>query len=179
MIKANRLMALPIYQRADLFMGLIFLISLSLILVALGYQHFGGLAPCDLCYKQRWVYYITIALMPFALFLYDQGHKDAARYMLFVFAAAFFANMILGIFHAGVEWKFWDGPSGCSDLGQLDATIDLLESLSKEKVVPCTDPQWRLLGISMAGYSALASLFLGGLALFASQLFSQKPQSPA
>ena len=155
-------------------MGLVFLASVGLLLTALFYQHVGGLAPCDLCYKQRWVYYFAFALMPFALYLHDQGYASWVRLFLFVFAAAFFANMILGVYHAGVEWKFWAGPADCADIGQLDDTIGVIEAMTKGKVVPCGVAQWRLLGISMAGYSALASSVLGGLCLLASQVSVKK-----
>ncbi len=162
-------------KRAEVLIGLIFLISLGLIVGALLFQHVGGLAPCDLCYKQRWVYYMAVAVLPFGLYLHDQNQHQAVRILMFIFAAAFFANMILGIYHAGVEWKFWDGPADCADIGQLDDTIGVIEAMSKGKVIPCGEAQWRLLGISMAGYSALASLVLGIISLLASQVFFKKP----
>lgn len=161
-------------QQAEWLMGVIFLICLSLIFAALAYQHFGGLMPCDLCYKQRWVYYAAIALVPAGLFLYDRGFLSLTKILLFVLAAAFLANMILGIYHAGVEWKFWAGPQGCSGSAPLDATIDLIESLKTVKPVACDEVQWRLLGISMAGYSALASLILALLAVVTSQIARAK-----
>lgn len=153
-------------KNAELLMGLIFIASLALILGALGFQHLGELAPCDLCYKQRWAYYIAIALIPFALFMYGRDLPQISRIILFIMTVVFFANMVLGIYHSGVEWKLWAGPSGCSATGNLDATIDLLKSLETVKVVPCDKVQWSFLGISMAGYSALASLGLGLLSLF-------------
>ena len=152
-------------KHAELLMGLIFIASLSLILVALGSQHFGELVPCDLCYKQRWAYYSAIALIPIALFLYGRDFKNFSRYLLIAMAVIFFANTLLGIYHAGVEWDFWAGPTGCTETGNLSDTIDLLGELEKVKIVPCDKVQWSLLGISMAGYSALASLGLALLSL--------------
>ena len=46
---------------------------------------------------------------------------------------------------------------------ELDQMIEELETI---KIVPCDKVQWSLLGISMAGYSALASLGLGLISLF-------------
>lgn len=152
-------------KHAELLMGLIFITSLTLILAALGFQHIGELAPCDLCYKQRWAYYSAIALIPIALFLYGRDFKNFSRYLLVVMAVIFFTNALLGIYHSGVEWKLWDGPTGCTGSGNLSDTIDLLGELEKVKIVPCDKVQWSLLGISMAGYSALASLGLGLLSL--------------
>ncbi len=163
-----------IFRQTEPLIGLIFLASLTIILIALISQHVGGLQPCDLCYKQRWVYYAAIAFVPLALLLYARGQVQATQILLFIFAAAFFANMILGVYHAGVEWKWWAGPSGCTGGGQLDASIDLLKALEKIKIVPCDEVQWSFLGLSMAGYSALASLALGLLSLLTIKVAQNK-----
>lgn len=157
-------------KKADYLMGLMFVACLALILGALSFQHFGGLTPCDLCYKQRWVYYIALVALPLGLLLFGRGELFATKILLFVLAAAFFANMVLGVYHAGVEWHFWLGPTGCTGGEQFDATIDLLEALKTVKPVACDVVQWRFLGISMAGYSAFASLGLAAIALFTSQV---------
>lgn len=157
---------MTIFRQTEPLLGLIFLASLAIILIALLFQHVGGLQPCDLCYKQRWVYYAAIAFVPLSLLLYGRGMVQATQILLFIFAAAFFANMILGAYHAGVEWQWWAGPSGCTGGDQLDASIDLLKALEKIKIVACDEVQWSFLGLSMAGYSALASLGLGLLSLF-------------
>lgn len=161
------------FKKTELMLGIIFLTSLALILGALAFQHIGGLAPCDLCYKQRWVYYAAIIFIPVAMFLYGRGMLGATKLILFVMAAAFFANMVLGIYHAGVEWKFWAGPQGCTGGEAFDATIDLFEALKTIKLVACDEVQWTFLGLSMAGYSALASLDLAIAALFTS-MFAQR-----
>lgn len=166
----ERLKAVPV----EWVLGLIFLASLGLILTALGYQHIGDLRPCDLCFKQRWVYYAAIALVPLALLLFGRGRRFEMRLLLFALTAAFIANMILGGYHAGIEWKFWAGPSGCSSDTLLDPTVNLMDVLKNEKIVPCGDPQWTFLGLSMAVYSAIASLGLAILSIFASQLSYKK-----
>ncbi len=163
-------MTINLSRQIELVLGVIFLASLSLILVALAFQHLGGLQPCDLCYKQRWVYYVAIALIPLVLLLYGRGFEFQVRLLLFGLTAAFLANMILGGYHAGVEWKFWDGPSGCAAIQNLDDKINLMEALNKVKVVPCGDVQWTFLGLSMAVYSAIASLGLALMCIFASKL---------
>lgn len=154
------------FIKVDYSLGVIFLISLLLILAALAFQHIGGLLPCDLCYKQRWVYYLAIAGAPMALFFYGRGLYQYTLIILFILGISFLANLGLGIYHAGIEWEWWAGPTGCSDLGQLDATIDLMDALKKTKVVACDEVQWTFLGLSMAGYSALASLALSMIAFF-------------
>ena len=169
---------MALLKRPDILMGGVLVASLGLILTALGYQHLADLQPCDLCYKQRWAYYIAIGAVPFALFLYGHETKDtneplpaksalmASALVMALLALVFFANFVLGVYHAGVEWKFWAGPAGCSDTGAFDTSISIIEAMKQETIVPCGVAQWRLFGISMAGYSALASLMLALVAGF-------------
>jgi len=76
-------------------------------------------------------------------------------------AAGFLANAGLGIYHAGVEWKFWAGPDTCGAAQGLSTTSGgLLESLEKIRVVRCDEAAWRFLGLSFAGWNVLISLAL-------------------
>lgn len=73
----------------------------------------------------------------------------------------FLAGAGIATYHAGVEWKFWAGPTACSG-GLTDiGAIDLIDSLSKPvATVSCGDAPWKLFGVSMAGYNALVSYVL-------------------
>ena len=79
-----------------------------------------------------------------------------------------FANAGLGVYHAGVEWKFWEGPSACAGTQQITTNAgNMLEALKQTNVVRCDEAAWRFLGLSFAGWNVLASLciaFLGARA---------------
>jgi disulfide bond formation protein DsbB len=76
------------------------------------------------------------------------------------------ANAWLGGYHAGVEWKFWPGPTDCSGpLVDFGKAGNLLEQLDKVKVIRCDEVQWRFLGLSLAGYNVLISLLMAALAV--------------
>ena len=82
-----------------------------------------------------------------------------------VLALLALGNAGLGVYHAGVEWKFWAGPSDCSGpVLDLSKAGSLLDQLDKVKVVRCDEVQWRFLGLSLAGYNVLVSLALAALA---------------
>ena len=87
--------------------------------------------------------------------------KHPHQLLVYRIGALFFRRVIDG----GV-WEFWAGPAGCSNTGDIDPTLSIFEAIKQEKIVPCGEAQWRLFGISMAGYSALASLGLSVLAGF-------------
>jgi disulfide bond formation protein DsbB len=80
----------------------------------------------------------------------------------------FLASVGVAGYHAGVEWKFWPGPESCSGGGQvsLAALKDLLNG-GGVKMPACDHPAWILLGLSMAGWNALASLVFVALSVAA------------
>jgi disulfide bond formation protein DsbB len=73
-----------------------------------------------------------------------------------IVAAAFVWGAYLGVYHAGVEWGFWPGPTSCTGVGDA-VSFDALSNLNAARVVPCNEVQFRFLGLSLAGYNALIS----------------------
>ena len=74
-------------------------------------------------------------------------------------------NATLGVYHSGVEWKWWPGPQECSGaLDDLGSAGGLRERLQSITVVRCDEAAWRFLGLSLAGYNALISLALAAVA---------------
>jgi disulfide bond formation protein DsbB len=72
----------------------------------------------------------------------------------------------MSIYHAGVEWKFWPGPTDCSGpVTGFGSAGGLLENMEKTVVVRCDEAAWRLFGISLAGYDVFISLGLAAVAL--------------
>ncbi len=85
---------------------------------------------------------------------------------LYLLALILVVSAGLGIYHAGVEWGFWQGPTSCAAGAPSSAPIgNILESLGKVRAVPCNEAAWRLFGISLAGYNALISAFAALIAI--------------
>lgn len=125
-----------------------------------------GLQPCELCLKQRYAYY---AIVPLGLLLALAARGGAPRPLLAaglgLVALAALGNAGLGIYHSGVEWGFWQGPTECTGpVGNFGSAGSLLEQLDKVKVVRCDEVQFRFLGLSLAGYSVLISLAIAAIA---------------
>ncbi|MBA3835752.1 MAG: disulfide bond formation protein B, partial [Sphingomonas sp.] len=68
----------------------------------------------------------------------------------------------IGVYHAGVELKIFEGFSTCTSTARAATTEDLLKQIMKVPLVRCDQVQWAFLGISMAGWNAILSL--GGAA---------------
>ena len=125
-----------------------------------------GLQPCELCLKQRWAYY---AIVPLAVLVAGLAGRGASRGLvlagLVLIALAALGNAGLGVYHSGVEWGFWPGPTECTGpIGNLGSAGSLLERLDSVRVVRCDEVQWRFLGLSLAGYSVLISLLIAAIA---------------
>jgi disulfide bond formation protein DsbB len=137
----------------------------AVILTALGFEYIGKYIPCPLCLQQRYAYYFAVPAAALAFFFAQGQTTSVARALLIAIAVAFLVNAGLGVYHSGVEWKWWLGPDTCatgatSDLGALSVA----EQLANVQVVRCDEAAWRFLGLSFAGWNAVASAFLAGVA---------------
>ena len=126
------------------------------------FEYVLGLPPCPLCLEQRLPFYFSV---PLAAMLWLGGGYGASRKVLMLgflaIAGAMLWNAGLAAFHAGVEWKFWPGPTECSGpINSLGSTGNLMKSLQSIRVVRCDEAAWRLFGISLPGYNVFVSLFM-------------------
>jgi disulfide bond formation protein DsbB len=124
-----------------------------------------GLVPCPLCLEQRYAYYLAV---PLGVLVAIAAARDAPRGIvlagLVLLTLAALGNAVLGTYHAGVEWKFWQGPTDCTGpIGNLGSAGSLLERLDTVKVVRCDEIQWTFLGLSLAGYNVLISLSMAAI----------------
>ena len=124
--------------------------------------------PCPLCLEQRYAYYLALPLGALIAFA---ASRDASRAMLVaglaILLLAALANAGLGAYHAGVEWKFWQGPTECTGpVVNLGSAGNLLQRLDTVKVIRCDEVQWRFLGLSLAGYNVLISLLMAAIAFW-------------
>jgi disulfide bond formation protein DsbB len=130
---------------------LVFVVTLATILGAWGFEY-AGYAPCELCLKQRIAYYIAVPLS-LVIALVGRDRPRLLRGGLILLGLIMLASCIFGIYHAGVEWKFWQGPTTCTDGGNFTSG---LPDLSKPAVM-CDQPAIRILGLSLAGWNAVVS----------------------
>jgi disulfide bond formation protein DsbB len=135
---------------------------------ALAFQYIGGYLPCKLCYEQRIPYYVGAPLMLLA-FLASMLRAPAwaVRGLLAIGGLLMFYGLYLAVYHSGVEWAWWPGPTDCTDVaGPVDTGGNgVLDALDKFVPPSCDKAALRILGLSMAGWNAIASLILAIVAL--------------
>jgi disulfide bond formation protein DsbB len=150
-------------MNVDKYIWLLIISATAVIATALASEIFGGLVPCALCLQQRWPYYIAIPILIVCGLARGSAPASSAPLLALV-GLIFLVGAGLGAYHAGVEYKWWAGPSGCGGGTSLaDNTRALLQALQNEKVVRCDEAAFTLFGLSMAGYNFLASLALAAL----------------
>jgi disulfide bond formation protein DsbB len=136
-------------------------VALTLIAGALAFQYIGHYPPCEMCHWQRWPHIAAAVIGLGGAILLSIGVLPArAAFIIAVLATLGVAiSGGLGIFHAGVEWHFWPGPTACTTGFHFNGgPLDL-----NAPVPQCDHAAWRLFGISLAGYNAVVSL---GAALY-------------
>jgi disulfide bond formation protein DsbB len=143
--------------------AIVFVIAAATILGALAFEHLGGYAPCPLCLEERYAYYFGVPASALA-FVLARGYATGwARILLLLIALAFLANAVVGVYHAGVEWKWWEGPAACA--GGFDLTWGE-GGIVDTPVIRCDEASWRFLFLSFAGWNAVVSTFLAAIAAF-------------
>jgi len=147
-------------------MTVLLLGGLAVIATAWGFELIGGYDPCELCLEQRVPYYVGLPLTALAFILVAMGRNGAAALVLLLTAAVFAYGSGLGVYQAGAEWNFWTGPTDCGGgSGPPASAASMLESLGGYRIVSCTEASLRILGLSFAGWNAVASAGLALLAL--------------
>ncbi len=140
-------------------------LSLALILGALGFQYLAGYPPCEICHWQRWPHIAAAGIgllggrAVSAKIVNPKWGRPVALLTIFLIAI----SGAIGLYHAGIEWHWWPGPRACTGAAfRFTGALDL-----NQRVVMCDRAAWRLLGLSLAGYNAIVSLGAAALGLVA------------
>jgi disulfide bond formation protein DsbB len=110
-------------------------------------QYGFGLPPCEMCWWQRYPHFAALA---FGLAAYAIKPPQVWAALA---GLAIITSGLIGGFHAGVEYGWWEGITGCST---LPTNIDVMDPLAAP-LIRCDVAPWTLLGISLAGFNFLIS----------------------
>ncbi|NBW14432.1 MAG: disulfide bond formation protein B [Caulobacteraceae bacterium] len=153
-------------------------ISLAMLGAAHASERLWGLTPCNLCLKQREVFWGAVAISAVATLwaVISRASRGTPRIAAFLLFVVFLTGAVTATFHTGGEMKWWHLPATCSGAGGA-ASLESLTALAlgtgpAPKVVMCDAVTWRFLGLSMSSWNALIS---AGLAIF-SLLAAKRPK---
>ena len=132
------------------------LLPAALLAGAYASQYLGGLYPCEMCWWQRYAHFA--ALVPAVLAFTAPAHSSRARVLTLLAALAIAVSGAIGVYHAGVEAKIFEGFTQCTALSTSSSTADLLKQITQAPLVRCDEVQFRFLGLSLAAWNAILSL---------------------
>ena len=137
-----------------------FILSVLLLAGALAFEHWGHLAPCQMCYWQRHAHKAVLAFAGLAILVRFLSKSDTyMRGFAALIGLAFLVSFALAFWHVGVEYGWWTGPKSCLAAPVDISRIDMDNVFDTPIKGPaCSDVPWSLLGISMAGYNGLLSM---------------------
>ena len=113
-------------------------------------QYGFGLYPCELCWWQRYAHFAAVGLA-FVSYL-----APPRKVWVALAGLAVLASGLIGGFHAEVEYHWWEGLTTCTQtIGSGGG--DALSNLLSAPLIRCDEAQWRLFGISLAGFNFIIS----------------------
>jgi disulfide bond formation protein DsbB len=130
--------------------GLALLTPLALLGGAYVSQYGFDLYPCEMCWWQRYAHF---AALPFAALAFAMPRQVKALVVLAALAIA--VSAAIGLFHAGVEYHWWQGFTECTSYVAKGG--DPLDAIFNAPLIRCDAAQWTLFGISLAGFNFLFS----------------------
>jgi disulfide bond formation protein DsbB len=121
---------------------------------ALVSQYGFGLFPCELCLMQRVPYAAIMGIGVMALFV----RAPRALWGMAALCAVLFAvDSGIGLYHALVEMHIVTGPSACTASTKPQTLEEMRAAIMNAQLVSCDQPMVHVLGLSMAGWNALAA----------------------
>jgi disulfide bond formation protein DsbB len=108
-------------------------------------QYAFGLYPCEMCWWQRYPHFAAVGLAALAFVM------QPARVWAALAGLAVLTSGLIGGFHAGVEYGWWEGITACATPGGVDVMNPAAP------LVRCDQAPWTLAGISLAGFNFLIS----------------------
>src|SRR3954451_24511914 len=121
------------WQPESIARGIALLLPLALLLGAVGSQYIGGLHPCEMCWWQRYAHLVAFAL---ALVAFSgPAASPRVRALTLLAALAIAASGAIGVYHAGVEARIFEGFTQCTALSKGGSTAELLKQISQAPLV--------------------------------------------
>ncbi|MDB2550311.1 disulfide bond formation protein B [Rickettsiales bacterium] len=137
----------------------IFLLSFFPLIAAYIAEYGFGLEPCKLCIYQRIPFFIIIFFALFPVFFFK--NIKLKNYIFYLALLLLFSNMMLALYHVGIEQKIFELPASCSgaDILNMPNIDQLTELIMNKSAAKCDEPEFEFFGITMAVMNVLYCLF--------------------
>ena len=138
----------------NLFLTLL-IFKVLIILSAIYIEYILKVPACNLCLYQRIPYYLSILILFYIIF-----NKSTNIIPIISLAILMFVNIVLSIYHVGVEQQIISEPMLCRSNSNIQNVDQLLENLKNNTFISCKDVNFTFLGFSLASINVLISSIL-------------------
>lgn len=135
---------------------LLALAALGILGSVFALQYLGGLPPCQMCIWQRWPFAALALIGMIGAFTRPVGMLSLATLVMLV-------SVGLAGYHVAVEQGWLALPAGCA-VGADAGSVEELKAMLQAAPPTCDQIDFTFLGLSLAGWNVVASLFLAGFA---------------
>tara|TARA_Y100000022_G_scaffold40018_1_gene32926 strand:- start:180 stop:668 length:489 start_codon:yes stop_codon:yes gene_type:complete len=142
--------------KIDIYLKIVFLISLISITSAFFIEYILGHQPCNLCLIERIPYVLSIILITLNFTV-----KKSEQFILLLLILVFSFSLIISIYHLGIEQGFIEESAVCSlkSTSELISKEELLNQLESKRI-SCKDVTFRIFGLSLTTFNIVISLIL-------------------
>jgi len=113
-------------------------------------QYGFGLFPCEMCWWQRYPHFAAVGLALVSTI------TQPRRLWIGLAGLAILVSGLIGAFHAGIEYGWWEGFTACTS--NVASGGDPLDAIMNAPLIRCDVAPWTLAGISLAGFNFLISV---------------------
>ena len=143
-------------QKIQIYLNLIFIISIFSLISAYFIESILGHQPCNLCLIERVPYWLGIILV-----IINFTFKKHEKSIILLLLVIFIFSLIISIYHLGIEKNFFQESAICGlkNTGEIISKEDILRQLN-EKTISCKDVTFKIFGFSLTTINIIISLFL-------------------
>ena len=142
--------------KAEIYLRIIFLLSLIALISAYFIEHVLGHQPCNLCLIERIPYGLSIILISLMFII-----KKNESFFILLLTLTFIFSLSVSLYHFGIEQGFFQESTVCGVKNFLEniSKEELLNKLS-EKTISCKDVTFRIFGLSLTAINIVLSILL-------------------
>ncbi len=142
-------------------LNLVLIFSIFALTAAYFIQYILGHKPCNLCLIER-IPYLAAVIFISLVFILNKYEKLIAL----IVSLFFIFGTVISFYHFGIEQGFFSESLVCdlTSTNNATSTQDLLNQLKRE-TVSCKDVSFRILGLSLATFNTIISIFISAIML--------------
>ena len=142
--------------KVEIYLKVIFIISLITLVSAYFIEYILGYQPCNLCIIERVPYWLAIVLI-----ITNYTFKKIEKTLILLLIIIFILSFLISIYHFGIEQGFFEESAVCGlqNTTKIISKEEILKQM-QEKPISCKDVTFKILGFSLTTINIFINLFI-------------------